>query len=377
MLNQDRLFKEFQKLVSFDTESYHEKKIGEYLTNKLIDLGMEVEVDDAKDKLAIKNHVDTSESYGNIYAFLKGNADIKPIFFNGHMDTVKPGIGKQAILHEDGKITSNGDTVLGADDAAAVAEMIELITVIQEDHLLHGDIEIVIAICEEPFCQGASVFDYSKIKSKMGYTLDLDGKIGGAAVSAPTVLSFTITVHGKSAHAGFAPEQGIHALAASAKAISEIKMGHVNENTVANIGTIQGGMQRNSVPDKVVMTGEIRSFIHENAYAELELIQDTFTRCASEIGATVEFNVVEELKAYATSLDSSVVKRYEKACQALNIETSYISTFGGSDNHHYVNHGIEGIVIANAMNACHTTHEYTSIQEMVQVVKILLELVKG
>lgn len=375
MLNSKRLIKEFETLVHFDCESYHEKEIGKYLVKKFQELGLEVIVDDAPKKLAEKNNVDTSESHGNIYAFLKGNCDTKePLFLNGHMDTVKPGIHKVPVIHEDGCITSDGTTVLGADDAAAVAEMIELLTIIQEDKLEHGDIEIIIAACEEPFCQGASVFDYSLIKSKTGYTLDLAGKIGGAAISAPTILSFTITVHGKSAHAGFAPEEGIHALKASANAISDIQMGHIDDNTVVNIGTIQGGIQRNSVPDCVVMTGEIRSLIHERAYEEWNKIQNTFEKSCSEINASVDFECTEEVKAYSIKENSTVVKRYTDACKKLGIEVTLSSTFGGSDNHHYTNNGIEGIVIANAMNACHTTSEYTSIQDMTSVVNILLEM---
>lgn len=375
MLNKERLIKEFETLVRFDCESYHEKEIGNYLVKKFQSLGMEVKVDDAPTKLAEKNHVDTKESYGNIYAFLKGNDETKePLFLNGHMDTVKPGKHKVPVIHDNGLITSDGTTVLGADDAAAVAEMIELMTIIQEDHLKHGDIEIIVAACEEPFCQGASVFDYSWIQARTGYTLDLAGKIGGAAISAPTILSFTITVHGKSAHAGFAPEEGIHALQASAKAISKIHMGHVDENTVVNIGTMQGGIQRNSVPDLVTMTGEIRSLIHERAYEEWEKIKKAFEDCCTEIGATVDFDFTEEVKAYSIPEDATVVKRYVEACKKCGIDVELSSTFGGSDNHHYTNNGIQGIVIANAMNACHTTNEFTSIQDMCDVVHILLEM---
>lgn len=375
MLNPKRLQKEFETLVRFDCESYHEKEIGKYLVKKFQDLGLEVTVDDAPTKLAEKNHVDTSESHGNIYAFLKGNSNTKePLFLNGHMDTVKPGIHKVPVIHEDGLITSDGTTVLGADDAAAVAEMIELLTIIQEDNLEHGDIEIIVACCEEPFCQGASVFDYSLIQSKTGYTLDLAGKIGSAAISAPTILSFTITVHGKSAHAGFAPEEGIHALKVSANAIHEIQMGHIDDNTVVNIGTIQGGVQRNSVPDCVVMTGEIRSLINERAYEEWDTIKEILEKCSNELGATVDFEYREEVKAYSIQEDSPVVKRYMDACNKCGIDVTLSSTFGGSDNHHYSNHSIEGIVIANAMNACHTTSEYTSIQDMTSVVNILIEM---
>lgn len=377
MLNKDRLLNEFSKLVSFSCESLNEKEIGAYLKDKLISLGMEVSEDDAKEKLAKAKKVDTSNSCGNLYAFLKGNdASLKPIFLNGHMDTVKPGINKKAILHEDGLITSDGTTVLGADDAAALAEMIELLTIIKEDNLPHGDIEIIISICEEPFCGGASVFDYSKIKAKEGYTLDLSGPIGGVAIGAPTILSFTITVNGKAAHAGFAPEEGIHAIKVAANAISKIDMGHIGKDTTVNIGTINGGVQMNSVPNKVSMVGEIRSLDNDIAYKKWEEIKEIFNDCAKQLGATCDFKYCEEIRAYAIDSDEEVVKRYVDACKAVGVIPNISYTFGGSDNHHYSNNGIKGVVIANAMNACHSCEEWTNINDMAKVVEILLEMVK-
>lgn len=377
MLNKERLVNEFCKLVSFSCESLHEKEIGFYLKDKLVSLGLDVFEDNANEILAKSKNLDTSNSCGNLYGFLKGNdKTLKPLFLNGHMDTVKPGNNKKAIIHDDGLITSDGSTVLGADDAAALAEMIELLTVIKEDNLPHGDIEIVISICEEPFCKGASVFDYSKIKAKEGYTLDLSGPIGGVAIAAPTILSFDITVNGKSSHAGFAPEDGIHAIKVASNAISKLDMGHIGEDTTVNIGTINGGIQMNSVPNKVIMVGEIRSLDNDKAYKQWEHIKEVFTNCADELGATCNFNYVEEIKAYSIDENEEVVKRYVDACKKVNIVPNISSTFGGSDNHHYANHGIKGIVIANAMNACHSCEEWTRIDDMLKVVEILLEMVK-
>lgn len=378
MLDKERLVNEFKKLVSFSCESLHEKEIGAYLKNKLISLGLEVKEDDAKNNLAKARGVDTSESCGNLYAYLKGNDNsLRPLFLNGHMDTVKPGVNKKAIVHDDGLITSDGTTVLGADDAAALAEIIELLTVIKEDNLPHGDIEVVISICEEPFCLGASVFDYSLIKAKEGYTLDLSGEIGACAIAAPTIISFDITVNGKSAHAGFAPEEGIHAIKAACDAIAKLKMGHIDKNTTVNIGTINGGVQMNSVPNMVTMLGEIRSLDNDMAYKQLEIIKKTFKQCADSLGASVDFKYHEEIKAYSIDKDEEVVKRYLKACKAVNIEPVISSTFGGSDNHHYANNGIKGIVIASAMNACHSCEEWTKVSDMCKVTEILLEMVKG
>lgn len=377
MVNEERLVNEFKKLVSFSCESLHEKEIGAYLKEKLISLGLEVLEDDAKNKLAKAKNVDSSNSCGNLYGYLKANNNsLNPLFLNGHMDTVKPGVNKKAIVHEDGLITSDGTTVLGADDAAALAEIIELLTVIKEDNLPHGDIEVIISICEEPFCGGASVFDYSMIKAKEGYTLDLSGEIGNAAIAAPTILSFNITVNGKSAHAGFAPEEGIHTIKVACNAISKLDMGHIDEKTTINIGTINGGIQMNSVPDKVSMIGEIRSLDNDEAYTQWNHIKEVFINEANKLGASVDFDYCEEIKAYNIDENENVVKRYVDACKAVNVKPNVSYTFGGSDNHHYSNNGIKGIVIACGMNACHSCEEWTRISDMSKTVKILLEMVK-
>ena len=121
--------------------------------------------------------------------------------------------GKHAIVHEDGRITSDGTTVLGADDVSALASYIEAIRTIQEQNISHGDIELAISVAEEPYDAGSAYYDFGRIQSRIGYTFDLAGEVGLAAIEAPSIVSFKIVVEGKSAHAGFNPEDGIHALA--------------------------------------------------------------------------------------------------------------------------------------------------------------------
>ena len=130
-----------------------------------------------------------------------------------------PGNRKHAIVHEDGRITSDGTTVLGADDVSALASYIEAIRTIKENNLPHGDIELAISVAEEPYDVGSAYYDFSRIKSRIAYTFDLAGQIGLAALEAPSIISFKVNVKGKSAHAGFNPEDGIHALKIAASAM--------------------------------------------------------------------------------------------------------------------------------------------------------------
>ncbi len=358
MIDSDRIVNEFVKLVSFDSETGNEKEISDYLLGLLSDLGLEVERD----------------SIGNIYGLLTGDKDRDPILFSSHMDTVSPGRSKKAIIHDNGKITSDQKTVLGADDISGLVSIIEMLRVIKEEGLSHGDIEVLFSVQEESFCSGTAGYDFDRIKAKQAYVLDLSGPIGGCALAAPSIITFTETVYGKSAHSGFDPESGIHAIAIAAKAISEITNGHIDEDTTVNIGLIEGGSAPNIVPDKVVITGEIRSLSHDKALKQADHIEEIFNKAVEGTGARSDHEIKINFKAYETSKDSETVKRYIRACEKSGIRAQTGKTFGGSDNNRLAEHGIEGIVISCGMNNVHTTNEYTSVQDLTMSAMVTLAL---
>ena len=218
-------------------------------------------------------------------------------------------------------------------------------------------------MAEEPFCRGIREFDSSLIASKECYVFDLTGKVGSAANQAPTIISFTAKFLGRAAHAGFAPEEGIHSIKAAAEAISSIRCGKVDDVTV-NIGTISGGTTINTVPAQCTFSGEIRSYSDEHAHEQRNLIQSACQTAANHFGASCDFSSTDNIIAYKTSEQSPVVTRFQKICQKNDLPYSMTSTFGGSDNNFFALHGIEGLVLATAMNHCHSTKEYTDINEL-------------
>lgn len=374
-INRTRLLCEFIRLTSFDSESFNEKRISEYLKVKLKELGLKVETDTVGDLLKEISPGLTGIT-SNIYATLKGNKNIPPILFSAHMDTVKPGNGKKAVIRQDGKITSKGNTVLGADDVSGLVSIIEALTVIKENKINTGDIEIVLTVAEEPYCVGSRYLLYDKIKSKEGYVLDLNGTVGRAALAAPSILSISIKVNGKSAHAGFSPEQGINALSIAAGALANLKTGHVYEDVTVNFGTIIGGTGKNIVPETVEIEGEIRSLEHEKAIAETEKIRTEFERFAREYGGSVEVTVTEQVHSYRVLKNRNLVKRFIKAAGEAErcIKPECIDTFGGSDANRLNKNGIETIVLACGMENCHSTGEYTSIEELEKSTELTLRL---
>lgn len=362
----NRLTDQFLAFTKIDSPSFHEGEMAAYVKQVFQDLGIVLHEDDA-------NKYYGSQT-GNLYGCWQGTLPGEPILFMGHLDTVEPAYGRHAVLHEDGTITSAGNTVLGADDQSGLAEIVEAIRCIQESHTAHRTIEFLITFGEEAFDKGSRKFDFSLLKARQAYTLDLEAPVGTASLWEPTLISFTVDIRGRSAHAGFNPEKGINALTVSAELIHSLPIGRVDPVTVLNIGMISGGTAVNAVPDHVVMKGELRSRNHEKALSLLKKIQDNAAESAEKIGAKASVDYEIALHEYCIDEKEPVVKRYEAACEKAGIKPVLSGSFGGSDNNQFAQHGGRGIVIASAMYNCHTVHEYTRISDMVQVARIVMNL---
>ncbi|WP_349668111.1 M20/M25/M40 family metallo-hydrolase [Lacrimispora sp.] len=365
MINRSRLVSQFKRMVEFDSETYHEREIADYLIEEMKQLGFAVKEDDAGNRLKerIPGYGDAIPT-GNLYGYLKGNTAGEPVLLSAHMDTVRPGIGKHAAEDENGVITSKGETVLGADDLSGIAAILEAVRTIKEQNISHPDIEVLFPVAEENYGKGSQLADYSAIHSKLAYVFDLSGEIGNAALAAPTLLSFEIKVKGKNAHAGFCPQRGINAIEIAATAISRIKQGWADEETTVNIGKISGGKQGNIVADECILIGEIRSLKDDRAMEEWEKLKKVFEETGSCRGGSIEFSFEKQIEAYEIHEDEEVVKRFKRVCDDIGVEADTHKTLGGSDNNHFVRNGIRGIVVACGMNEVHTTSEYTTADQL-------------
>jgi tripeptide aminopeptidase len=367
-INRDRLLGRFSALVSIDSPSFAERPMSIALSSALRELGLSVREDDSAEK--------TGGSCGNLFAFLDGTLPLPPLLFCAHMDTVEPSRGKQAVFHSDGTITSGGDTVLGADDVSALAAILEALTALKESGDPHRPVEILFTAAEEPYCEGSRAADLSCLRAKEAYVFDLAGPVGDAALAAPTILDFEMTFLGRAAHAGFAPEDGIHAVRAAAEAVAVIPCGRVNGATV-NIGTISGGTADNIVPDRCAVTGEIRSLDDEEARAYLALVFDEARRAAEKYGAKIETKSGTRCTACRVPADGPTVRRFADACRTAGFAPRLRETFGGSDGSTLAQRGISSLVAATAMNACHTCREYTTADELTRAAKLALALMES
>lgn len=369
-MNKERIVKQFTDLVAIDSLSRGERQMADILTAELKGLGFDVIEDDAGAKIG--------SDTGNLYAFLKGtDPSKKPVLLSAHMDTVVPGIGKTAVIDWDGGIiTSTGDTILGADDVAGIVQILEAVRSIQESGKDYGDIEVLFTVAEEIYGLGSSVFDYSKIKSKAAYVIDMSGSVGKAANAAPSIITFEFTITGRPAHAGFDPAAGINAIAIASDIISDTKQGLVSDGVTLNIGTIKGGSVSNIVSETCVCTGEVRGNDHEEACRVLDELRERVERKASEAGAKQSFSSEVMIKAYRTDETEEVCVSFANACRSMGIEAEFVSTRGGSDNNVFAQYDIPGIVVGCGMSNTHSTSEYICLEDLYQGAGLVEQIIQ-
>lgn len=368
MINRRRLRKDFLTLIDFDSVSFQERRTADWLKACLDGMGFEVQEDNAGNLLG--------GDAGNLHAFRKGTAPGDPVLFSAHMDVVQPGIGKKPRYPEEGKITSDGTTVLGADDVCGIVEILEGIRHVTEEKIPHRDIELLFTVGEEAYARGSGVFDYSKMRAKEAYVLDMHGPVGRAAVAAPSIISFEISLRGKASHAGFAPEKGVHAILAMADLIQRLPNGRYDAETTMNVGLVSGGSAPNIVPEECVCTGEIRSSRHERALACVSELNDRMHEVAESRGVRGKLRTQVHLHSYHTPEDADSVRHFQSACRKLSLPGELRETFGGSDNNHFVENGLDGIVLSCGMYEAHSLKEYTMEEDLEKGAALVAELMQ-
>lgn len=366
MVNEKRLVESFMELVKIDSISREERNLADFLIEKLEDLGLEVIVDQAGEKV--------KSNCGNIIARFKGNIkEVTPIMFSAHMDTVVPGKNINPLLKGE-KIVSSGKTILGADDKAAIAALLEALHIIKEKNISHGDIEIVFTICEEMGLHGAKNLDISDLNAQMAFVLDSGGQVGEIISAAPSQNSLKIIIHGKSAHAGSNPEEGINAIQVAGFVLSRMKLGRIDEETTTNIGIISGGKATNIIPDEVTLEGEVRSRNEEKLEKYTKILKQIAEDTAREFKAKAEVKINREFYCYNLSTDDRVVKIAIKAAKDMGLEPQLHPSGGGSDANIFNKKGFPAVDLAIGMEKVHTVDEYILVKNLKNTVGYVLSI---
>lgn len=366
-MNSERLVNQFMEMVQVDSETGHERKVADYLLNIFNELDVEVYEDNTAET--------TGYGAGNIFVRSKGDTSVEPVYFTVHMDTVTPGKEIKPSI-KDGYIISDGTTILGSDDKAGIAAIIEALRTIEEENIPHGDIEVVITVGEESGLIGAKAFDTSVLKSKFGYALDSTGKVGTVVSQAPTQSKVEAHIYGKTAHAGIEPEAGVSAITIASKAISKMTLGRVDEETTANVGRIEGGGPTNIVTEYVYLLAEARSFKEEKLKAQVNHMTQAFEEAAEELGGRVEVKTELLYDALNVSQDSEVALTVKSALNNIGREIDFISLGGGSDGNVFHGKGIETVVLGLGYEEIHTTNEKIPVVELEKAAELVTEIAK-
>lgn len=367
MINQNRVVDAFLTYVQISSPTKQEGKFAAFISGVLKELGADVTIDDAGPKVG--------SDTGNVIAKFKGTTGGSPILFSCHMDTVSPSIDIKPVVR-DGVIYSDGTTILGGDDKAGIAAIVEAIRVLKENNIPHADIEIAFSIFEEGGLHGAKNLDYSQFASKHAFVLDSGGDPGEVIIKGPAQDKLDFTITGKPAHAGVAPEEGISAIMVAARAIDQMKLLRIDSETTANIGRIEGGTVTNIVTPEVIIKAEARSLDNAKLKAQSDHMVKCFEDAAKAFGATVKSEVNRMYSAFEVKEDDPIVLNAFKACEHAGIKPFTASSGGGSDTNIFNANGITAINFGIGERKPHTLEEHLHIKDLVAASRLVLEVIK-
>ena len=371
-INEKRLIDTFVELVRTDSESFNEKPMQELLVKKLKALGASVYVDNAGSKY------DTNAK-GNIIASFKGSVKSQPMILACHMDTVTPGKGIKPVIKKD-RITSDGTTILGGDDKAGIAIILEVLATLKEQKLPHAPLEILFTLTEESGMRGAKNLDYKKLKSREGLILDNE-EYDELLVQGPCVSDVEVWIKGVAAHAGVCPEKGISALEVAAKALSIMKLGRIDKETVANFAIIKGGAASNIVTEEIYIKGEARSLKEAKLDKQLAHMKDCFNKAAKlfvkkvdgkTLRPEIKFVTARRYGAVSVPKNAPIVKLITQAAKEQGVKPRVCASGGGCDANVLSGFGFTLPNLGIGVQKCHTTSEYLELKPFFTAFKIVL-----
>jgi tripeptide aminopeptidase len=362
------VFALFLELAALPSPSGEERAVADRVLEYLGAVGLEADEDDAG------AHIDST--MGNVLCRLEPRGDGgTPLFFCAHLDTVPPEGPIEPVVGEDQVVRNGAGTILGADDKSAVAAMLEATARLVEDGWPHGGVELLFTPKEEVGLLGAAAFDEGRLAARVGYVYDHAGPIGEVILGAPYQQKLDVHFRGRAAHAGMYPEEGRSAVAAAARAIADLRLGRIDEETSANVGRIEGGTARNVVPEHCRFAAEARSHDERKLAAVLQEMLDTVTFAASLSECEVEMQVGAAARGYRLRRDAPAVELAAAALARVGREPRFVLSGGGADANVFNERGLQCVNLANGMTDIHTPDERIAVADLEQMVDVTLALV--
>jgi len=362
-MNRERLAQRFMRYVRCASESGSEGAFCKLLEDELLDMGLEVRRDEAGAKCG-------SDGW-NVYAKLKGEGN--PILFSAHTDTVYPGKNIVPVI-EDGVIRSSGGTILGADDKAGIAAVVEAVESVMESGGKHRTVEMLFSLSEEIGMLGAKYADYKNIESREAVVLDSD-RIGEIINRNPANVVLRFEIIGKPSHAGLAPEDGIHALKAAAKAVNDIPVGNVDDISVMNVSNFISEGKTNVVAAKACFDMEIRSFEEERLQEHIAASEKAVKDACGLYAAQYTMALDRHSDVLYVPEESPLVKGLVKAFESLGIQSRVTRSFGGCDATYLFANGLAVVNIGIGMQAVHSAAENIALKDLETTAEVIRKLI--
>lgn len=347
----------FAELCRILSPSWEEAACADRVEAELRAMGLEVERDDA----------------GNLFSRVRGRSE-RTILLCAHLDTVPPTAPVEPVLVDDGWENAN-DGILGADNKSAVAMILEVARRCSVEGSPVG-LELLFTVAEEVGLQGAKRFDTSKLRAEFGYVFDHATPIGEIVTASPTLYRVEAEFHGKSAHAGIRPEAGRSAILAAAHAAAAMPHGRIDDQTTANLGYLQGGVEStNVVPERARLLAEVRSVDPDQAEEVLSKMIDALHDGASHGECDVDVITEKQVVGYRSKPSSPAVVAAEAALRAHGYEPRRIATGGASDANVLEAAGIPTINIANGTEHNHEPTERVSVAALDSMLDVAFTLI--
>ncbi|HKG43154.1 MAG TPA: M20/M25/M40 family metallo-hydrolase [Gaiellaceae bacterium] len=358
----------FLELAALPSPPGEERAVADRVLDYLEALGLEAVEDGAG--------AEVGSTIGNIYCRLAPNGGTgEPLFFCAHLDTVLPEGAIEPLVGEDEVVRNGAGTILGADDKSAVAAMLEAAARLVGDGRPHAGVELLFTPKEEVGLMGAAAFDSGRLAARVGYVYDHAGAIGEIVVGAPHQQKLDVRFHGRAAHAGMYPEDGRSAIAAAARAVADLRLGRLDDETSANVGRIEGGTARNVVPEWCGFAAEARSHDERKLPELIKEMVETVTFAASLEECEVETQVSSVSPGYRFRRDAAAVRIAAKALELVGRDPAYIFSGGGADANVFNDRGLECVNLANGMTDIHTPEERIAVADLHEMVEVTLALV--
>lgn len=362
----DRLLEFFIRLCEIPSPSGRERAVARTVVEELRGLGLHV----AEDESAAV----TGSDSGNLLARVPGPPGAPTVLLCAHLDTV-PVAGPIEVENENGMLSNRHEAILGADNKAAVAVILEVVRRLAASGGSPVSLELLFTTCEERALAGAKAFDRAALRADFGFVFDHASPIGELVTAAPSYYAVEARFRGAAAHAGVRPEAGRSAIAAAAAAIGALALGRLDPETTANAGRIEGGTAPNVVPEHCRVELEVRSVEHERATGLVADMVDAMAAAADDHECDVETVAEELFRGYRISRRSRPYEVAEAALGDLGIPVRPITTGGASDANVFNALGLPCLNLADGSERNHQPDERVSVQALETLVEVVLALV--